>query len=434
MMRMPLRDSKPSHFGGPWRKTNKLVKIMNDSFYDLPCPINLNAWWSFGSMLGLCLVIQLVSGLLLSIHYTADESMAFDSVIHIMRDVKKGWMLRNIHANGSSMFFMCIYAHIGRGLYYGSYLDKTVWFFGVHLLLLTMAEAFLGYTLPWGQMSYWGATVITNMLSVIPVVGTDMLRYVWGGWTVCNATLKRFYTLHFLLPFVMIAFVALHLFFLHEKGSNNPLGIESDSMCVPFHPFYTVKDLFGYVCFMFVFMYLVCVKPEMLGNSLNYWPANPMKTPIHVQPEWYFMFAYAILRSIPHKASGVSTMFMAIVVLYFVPALHTGRSRSLSFYPVNQILFWGLIGTFITLTWIGCRPVREPYIFLGQVFTVSYFSLMLLNPVSLWMWDSIIYYPRSYSSVHLDVKWWDFLSIFMLLKFVKANKLALMWSKKATRW
>nr|AAQ63682.2 cytochrome b [Mytilus galloprovincialis] len=418
--------------GVTWRSTNKLVKVMNNSFYDLPCPINLNAWWSFGSMLGLSLVIQLISGLLLSIHYTAHESMAFDSVVHIMRNVEKGWMLRNAHANGSSMFFICIYAHIGRGLYYGSYMDKTVWFFGVHLFLLTMAEAFLGYTLPWGQMSYWGATVITNMLSVIPVVGEGMLRYVWGGWTVCNSTLKRFYTLHFLLPFVMVAFVFLHLFFLHEKGSNNPLGIDSSTMCVPFHPFYSVKDLFGYVCFMFFFMYLVCVDPELLGNHLNYWPANSMKTPIHVQPEWYFMFAYAILRSIPHKAGGVYVMFLSIVVLYLIPSLHSGKYRSLCFYPFNQLVFWVLVASLISLTWIGARPVRAPYIILGQLLSAIYFFSLLPNPLSLWLWDKLVEYPESCVNRPVDLKWLKFLFIYKLLSLLPLKNGARKWAHKCS--
>nr|YP_009681499.1 cytochrome b [Gregariella coralliophaga]QDO71894.1 cytochrome b [Gregariella coralliophaga] len=375
---------------GPLRKRHVLLKILNDSFYDLPCPVNLNVWWSFGSMLGLCLVIQFVSGLLLSVHYTAHEDMAFDSVIHIMRNVKKGWMLRSIHANGASMFFMCIYVHIARGIYYGSYLDVPVWNIGVLLYFMVMAEAFLGYALPWGQMSYWGATVVTNMLTVIPLFGEKLCYYMWGGWTVCNATLQRFYTLHFMLPFLMVCVAVLHLFYLHENGSNNPLGIESDTMCIPFHPFYTVKDLFGFVCFSWVFMYLVCVEPELLGNVHNYTPADSMKTPLDVQPEWYFVFAYSILRSIPHKVGGVVAMGGAIAVLLVIPVMHTGEFRSLCFYPFNQMLFWCLIGSFIGLTWAGSRPAREPFISMGLWFSCSYYVCIILNPLSMWMWDYLL--------------------------------------------
>nr|YP_003934515.1 cytochrome b [Arcuatula senhousia]ACY00228.1 cytochrome b [Arcuatula senhousia] len=374
-----------------FRKRNMFVNILTESVYDLPCPINLSWWWSFGSMLGLCLTIQLISGIFLSFHYSAHESLAFDSVIHIVRNVNKGWFLRSVHTNGASMFFICLYVHIARGIYYGSYLDSAVWNVGVILYLLVMGEAFLGYSLPWGQMSYWGVTVITNMVTVIPFLGKDILQHVLGGYSVCNNTLKRFYSLHFVIPFVIMGLASLHLLLLHESGSNNPLGVESDSMLIPFHPFYTVKDLLGFCWFMWVFVYLVCVNPELLGNPVNFIPADPMKTPIHVKPEWYFMFAYDILRSIPHKAAGVIAMLASILVLFLLPLLHTGNFQGLAFYPINQGLFWVFVSSFLSLTWIGNSPVCEPYVTLGRVYSVIYFSSILIIPYSLKFWDSLVF-------------------------------------------
>lgn len=375
---------------GSLRKRHELLKILNDRFYDLPCPINLNIWWRFGSILGLCLTIQLVSGLFLSVHYVAHRDIAFDSVINIIRNVKKGWIMRRIHANGASIFFICIYIHIARGIYYGSYLDSRVWNIGVLLYLITMAEAFLGYALPWGQISYWGATVVTNMFTVIPLVGEKLCYYIWGGWTVCNATLERFYTFHFIIPFLIVCVAVLHLFYLHENGRNNPLGIKVRSMRISFHPYYTIKDLLGFIVFMIVFIYLVCVEPELLGNVHNYIPADPIKTPVHVIPEWYFIFAYAILRSIPHKAGGVVAIGGAIAILLVIPLLHTGEFRSLSFYPFNQILFWWLIGRFIGLTWAGSRPASEPFIAIGLWFTCTYYFCIIINPLRIWIWDRLV--------------------------------------------
>nr|YP_010317927.1 cytochrome b [Geukensia demissa]QHO63837.1 cytochrome b [Geukensia demissa]UJM44205.1 cytochrome b [Geukensia demissa] len=374
----------------PFRKRHWLLKVVTGSLYDLPCPINLSVWWSFGSMLGLCLVVQIVSGFMLSLYYVPHSDMAFDSVIYLMRNVHKGWMIRSLHANGASMFFICIYVHICRGLYYGSYLDKGVWNVGVVLYLMLMAEAFLGYVLPWGQMSYWGAVVITSMITVIPYIGSLVVEWLWGGYVVNTRTLTRFYSFHFIIPFLMIVVVMLHFFYLHNKGSNNPLGINSDSMCIPFHPFYTVKDIFGFTCMLWMLMFLVCVKPEMLGNVHNYIPADSMKTPIHIQPEWYFLFAYAILRSIPHKAGGILAMLFSILILLVLPYVHSGKFRSLSFYPVHQLMFWLFICVFIGLTCVGMRPVREPMYTMGQYFTVMYFSLMLLIPFSLFCWDWLI--------------------------------------------
>nr|QDO71844.1 cytochrome b [Brachidontes mutabilis] len=377
----------------PFRKRHWLLKMFSYGLYDLPCPINLSVWWSFGSMLGLCLTIQIVTGFMLSLYYIPHADMAFDSVIYIMRNVHKGWMVRSIHSNGASMFFICIYIHIGRGLYYGSYMDKAVWNVGILLYLMLSAEAFLGYVLPWGQMSYWGAVVISSMLTAIPYVGQTMAEWLWGGYVVNTRTLTRFYSFHFIVPFLMIVVVLLHLFYLHEKGSNNPLGVSSDSMLIPFHPCYTVKDIFGFVCMVFVLMFFVCVKPEMLGNPLNYIPADSMKTPVHIQPEWYFLFAYTILRSIPHKAGGIVAMLASILVLAVMPFVHTGKFRGLAFYPIHQMLFWAFISVFLGMTAVGMRPVMEPVYSVGQVLSVIYFGLILFIPLSLFIWDKLISKP-----------------------------------------
>lgn len=376
--------------GKPFRKRHWFLKILTNSLYDLPCPINLNIWWSFGSILGLCLVIQIGTGFMLSFYYVPHADMAFDSVIYITRNVHKGWMIRGIHSNGASIFFICIYAHIGRGLYYGSYLDKSVWNVGVILYLILMAEAFLGYVLPWGQISYWGAVVITSMLTAIPYVGQTIVEWIWGGYVVNTRTLTRFYSFHFILPFLIVVVVMLHLFYLHSKGRNNPLGINSDSMLVPFHPLYTVKDIVGFLCIFWVLMFFVCVKPEILGNVNNYIPADSFKTPIHIQPEWYFLFAYAILRSIPHKAAGILTILASILVLLIVPHIHTGKFRRLCFYPIHQMFFWIFICTFIGLIAIGLRPVIEPLYTGGQIFTALYFTIVLIVPSTLFLWDSLI--------------------------------------------
>nr|YP_006576244.1 cytochrome b [Perna viridis]AFK75944.1 cytochrome b [Perna viridis]UJM44258.1 cytochrome b [Perna viridis] len=375
----------------PLRKRHWLLKILNNSLYDLPCPINLNMFWSFGSMLGLCIVIQVVSGILLSLHFIPHEAMAFDSVYHIMRDVNKGWFLRNVHVGGCSMFFVCLYVHIGRGIYYGSYLSKHVWLVGVTLFLLVMAEAFLGYSLPWGQMSFWGVTVISNLFTVIPYISQNLLFTIWGHWSVSGYTLQRFFIFHFLLPFVIIVFSTLHLFFLHENGSNNPLGISSDSMCIPFHPFYTVKDIFGFVCFGWALMYFVCVNPELVVNKINYHPADPYHTPLQVEPEWYFLFAYAMLRSIPHKLSGVLALLASVTGLYLYPFIHTGKFRSFAFYPVSQMLFWCFVVNFLSLIWVGQMPVREPFISMGQVYTGIYFSTLIFPPMLTGLWDKLIF-------------------------------------------
>nr|WNH22478.1 cytochrome b [Scorpaena albifimbria] len=360
------------------RKTHPLMKVANDALVDLPAPSNISVWWNFGSLLGLCLASQILTGLFLAMHYTPDISTAFSSVAHICRDVNYGWLIRNMHANGASFFFVCIYAHIGRGLYYGSYLYKETWNIGVILLLLTMMTAFVGYVLPWGQMSFWGATVITNLLSAIPYVGNALVQWIWGGFSVDNATLTRFFAFHFLFPFVIAAATLLHLLFLHETGSNNPLGLTSDADKISFHPYFSYKDLLGFVALLLALTMLALFSPNLLGDPDNFTPANPLVTPPHIKPEWYFLFAYAILRSIPNKLGGVVALLASILVLMLVPILHTSKQRSLTFRPLTQFLFWALIADVLILTWIGGMPVTHPFVIIGQVASVVYFSIFLV--------------------------------------------------------
>nr|ACF75221.1 cytochrome b [Thraupis cyanocephala] len=360
------------------RKNHQILKIINNALIDLPAPSNISTWWNFGSLLGICLITQIITGLLLAMHYTADTNLAFSSVAHMCRDVQFGWLIHNLHANGASFFFICIYLHIGRGIYYGSYLNKETWNVGVVLLLALMATAFVGYVLPWGQMSFWGATVITNLFSAIPYIGQTLVEWAWGGFSVDNPTLTRFFALHFLLPFVIVGLTLVHLTFLHETGSNNPMGIPSDCDKIPFHPYYTIKDILGFALMLSLLASLALFSPNLLGDPENFTPANPLVTPPHIKPEWYFLFAYAILRSIPNKLGGVLALAASILVLFLMPLLHTSKLRSMTFRPLSQILFWSLVTNVLILTWVGSQPVEHPFIIIGQLASFTYFLIILV--------------------------------------------------------
>nr|QKK69188.1 cytochrome b [Opisthoplatia orientalis] len=373
----------------PLRISHPLFKIINNALIDLPSPSNISSWWNFGSLLGLCLGIQIITGIFLAMHYCPNIDLAFYSVNHICRDVNYGWLLRTLHANGASLFFVCIYLHIGRGMYYSSYKFIYTWSVGVLILFLTMATAFMGYVLPWGQMSFWGATVITNLLSAIPYIGIELVQWVWGGFAVDNATLNRFFTFHFILPFIIIAMVMIHLLFLHQTGSSNPMGLNSNIDKIPFHPYFSIKDTFGFIILIMLLITLTLKEPYILGDPDNFTPANPLVTPVHIQPEWYFLFAYAILRSIPNKLGGVIALAMSIAILFIMP-LYNSNFRGMQFYPMNQILFWIMVNTVILLTWIGARPVEDPYIITGQLLTILYFLYYIMNPLMSKMWENMI--------------------------------------------
>nr|YP_009529012.1 cytochrome b [Ichthyoxenos japonensis]ATO58527.1 cytochrome b [Ichthyoxenos japonensis] len=359
-------------------KKDVMIKVVEGVLVKLPGPVNLSGMWNFGSLLGLCLVMQILTGVMLAVHYLNYEDVSFQSVIHIMRDVNYGWLLRSVHANGASFFFIFTYLHVGRGLYYGSYRMFHVWNVGVTLLMLIMMVAFLGYVLPWGQMSFWGATVITNLLSVVPYVGSSLVSWLWGGFAVSGVTLSRFFVFHFLVPFIIMGLVLVHIVYLHESGSNNPVGLNSDLNKIPFHPYYSVKDGVGFILAFFFLLCVVMVDPYILGDPENFNFANVLSTPAHIQPEWYYLFAYAILRSIPNKLGGVVALMMSIMVLYIVPFIFVGKSRSMSICSLSRLLFWMFVVVFLLLTWLGACPVESPYIIVGQGMSFLYFMYFFL--------------------------------------------------------
>ena len=360
------------------RKENPIISPINSMLIDLPSPSNISYLWNFGSLLGLCLGVQILTGIFLAMHYSADVSIAFSSVTHILEDVNYGFLLKYLHANGASVFFICVYIHIARGLYYGSYLKSHLWFSGISLFLIMMLTAFIGYVLPWGQMSFWGATVITNFVSAIPYIGNDVVQWIWGGFSVSNATLNRFFSLHYLFPFVLALLVVIHIVLLHEGGSNSPIGVNPNSDKIPFHAYYSSKDAYGFILIFILLSILVFYMPNVLGDPENYIKANPLVTPVHIMPEWYFLFAYAILRAIPNKLGGVIALVLSILVLAVLPFVHTSNLKGLSFRPVAKLMYWFFMMNFILLTWIGSKPVEDPYIFIGQLSSIFYFSYFLL--------------------------------------------------------
>jgi len=357
-----------------------IINIINDHLIDYPTPVNINYLWNFGFMAGMFLVVQILTGIFLAMHYTPHVDLAFLSVEHIMRDVNNGWLIRYLHANGASLFFAVVYIHVARGLYYGSYQKPRgfVWVVGVVILILMMATAFMGYVLPWGQMSFWAATVITNLFSAFPVVGEPVVAWLWGGFSVDNATLNRFFSFHYLLPFLIVGAVLVHLAVLHQNGSNNPLGTNGSIDKISFYPYFVVKDVFSLIIAFIIYFGFVYFAPNYLGHTDNYIEANAMVTPAHIVPEWYFLPFYAILRSIPHKLGGVIAMFAALLVLLLLPYLNTSEIRSSSFRPIHRTFFWLLVLDYFVLGWIGgCAP-ETPYLEIGQIATFFYFFYFLV--------------------------------------------------------
>ena len=366
-----------------WVKHPLLSVLSNHADY-YPTASNLSYFWGFGSAAGLALVTQLLTGIFLAMHYTPETTLAFFSIEHIMRDVNGGYLLRYIHANGASMFFLVVYLHIFRGLYYGSFAFPRMhlWFSGSIIFILMMATGFMGYVLPWGQMSFWGATVITNLASAIPAVGESIVQWLWGGFSVDNATLNRFFSIHYLLPFLITGLVLAHLALLHLDGSNNPLGIESKVDKINFYPYFYYKDLLGVLIFFSIFSFFVLYAPNVLGHPDNYIEADPMVTPAHIVPEWYFLPFYAILRSIPDKLGGVIAMGLALVCLMLMPLFTTSEVRSSFFKPIQRKLFWFIFADYIILGWIGQKPVEDPYIGIGQIAAIFYFAyFIILTPL-----------------------------------------------------
>nr|ARM56352.1 cytochrome b [Draco maculatus] len=353
---------------------------------NLPSPSNISLLWNFGSLLGMALIIQMLSGILLAMHYTTGTQNAFQSIVHISRDVNLGWLFQNTHANGASLFFILLYLHIARGLYYGSYLYKKTWMAGIMLLLLTMLTAFAGYILPWGQMSFWAATVITNLISAIPYIGATLVEWVWGGFSVDSPTLNRIFALHFAAPFAIAATAMVHMMLLHESGSSNPTGLNSNTDKVPFHPYFTYKDLLGAIWTIMLLFLITLLFPDLFSEPDNYSTADPMTTPSHIKPEWYFLFAYAILRAIPNKLGGVLALAASILILALFPILHMSNQQSMTFRPITQLLFWTFVSTVFILTWIGGQPADYPLTNIGQIAALLYFTIIfLVFPAITWL-------------------------------------------------
>ena len=369
---------------------NSIFKILKLSFLSLPVPFNISFFWNFGSLLGLSLILQIISGIFLAIHYNREISQAFFSVNTIIRDINFGWLIRVIHRNGARIFFFCLYFHIGRGIYYKSFLKTKTWIIGSLIFILTIATAFLGYVLPWGQISFWGATVITNLFSVIPYLGKDIIYLLWGGFSVDAPTLRRFFALHFLIPFIIIFLVIIHLIFLHEKGSSNPLGLKSSFYMVKFHPYFSVKDLLGFLIYFTILSYFIFWNPWLINDPDNFILANSIVTPKHIQPEWYFLFAYAILRSIPRKWGGVLALLLSVLVLFILPIKSNFKIKRARFCFFRKLIFWNLVFTFFLLTWIGARPASGIYIIIGQSLTINYFFFFRINFFLLKLWEKFL--------------------------------------------
>ena len=380
---MSSNDYTPNSKLGKWFNDRLPLLTLANHLAEYPTPKNLNYWWTFGGILTFCLITQIVTGIVLGMHYIAHADLAFGSVEHIMRDVNYGWLIRYVHANGASMFFLAVYIHIFRALYYGSYKSprEIIWIIGMLIYFLMMATAFLGYVLPWGQMSFWGATVITNLFSAIPLVGESITNWLWGGYSVDNPTLTRFFSLHYLFPFLILGLVILHIWALHVPGNNNPIGIDikkPSNDTVPFHPYIVIKDLFALLIFLIIFAFFVFYSPNILGHSDNYIEANPLVTPAHIVPEWYLLPFYAILRSVPDKLLGVIAMFAAIFVLVILPWLDTSKVRSALFRPIYKQLYWFLVADVLILGYMGAMPAEGAYLLIARIATAYYFIHFLI--------------------------------------------------------
>nr|YP_010586431.1 cytochrome b [Oecetis caucula]UZZ44219.1 cytochrome b [Oecetis caucula] len=372
------------------KNSHPIIKIIDTSLIKLPTPSSISFWWNMGSILGICLMTQIITGLLLTMHYSPHIDLAFYSINHIMRNVNNGWFMRTMHANGASMFFFFMYLHIGRNMYYNSYNLKLPWFTGILIMFLMMATAFMGYILPWGQMSFWGATVITNLFSVIPIIGTEFTQWIWGNFAVSNSTLNRFFMLHFIIPFILLFMVLMHLIFLHQTGSSNPISVNYNIDKIPFHPYFTYKDTLGFLFLFTILFSLMMWQPYLLGDPDNFILANPMVTPVHIQPEWYFLFAYAILRAIPNKVGGVIALLMSILILFIKPFIFNKTLKGSQFFWLNKVLFFNFMFNFIMLTWLGMCLVEQPYILLSQIYSITYFSYFLISFYLSLLWNKML--------------------------------------------